>query len=94
MVFKTSSLSSRAKKLLDRPKMGFGVPLDDWLRGPLREWAEILLNERRLSQEGYFHPKPVRLKWEEHLSRKRNWSEHLVSILTFQTWLENNENPD
>jgi asparagine synthase (glutamine-hydrolysing) len=76
------------EKLIDRPKMGFGIPIDSWLRGPLKEWAADLLAPERLKREGYINPQMVSLKWQEHLSGKRNWQYLLWDVLMWESWLD------
>ena len=76
------------KHLTDRPKKGFGIPIDVWLRGPLKDWAEDLLSEKKLSSEGYFESKIIINKWKEHLSFKNNWQYDLWNVLMFQAWMD------
>jgi asparagine synthase (glutamine-hydrolysing) len=76
------------RRLFERPKMGFGVPIDHWLRGPLREWAEHLLDPARLRSQGFFRVEPIRHAWEEHQAGWRSNQHALWTILMFQAWLE------
>ncbi len=77
--------------LTNRAKMGFAIPLHDWLRGPLRDWSESLLDERRLRSEGFLDPHPILQKWKEHISGRRNWQYPLWGVLMFESWLEENK---
>ncbi|MBJ6978100.1 asparagine synthase (glutamine-hydrolyzing) [Luteimonas sp. MC1895] len=81
------------RTLLERPKMGFGIPLDQWLRGPLREWAETLLAEDRLKREGYLDPAPIRATWLRHQRGEASFGHRLWAVLMFQAWLEQQGRP-
>ncbi len=76
------------KELIERPKAGFAIPVGQWIRGPLREWAADLLNEERIRREGYFNPELVQQLWQQHLSGKYDWTPRLWAILMFQAWLD------
>jgi len=76
--------------LIKRPKMGFAVPVEHWLRGPLKNWTLDLLDPQRLKREGFLNAEPIEEKWREHLSKKRNWAHYLWNILMFESWLKEN----
>ncbi len=78
-------------KLVNRPKQGFGVPIADWLRGPLRPWAEELLSARALQDEGPFVSAPIRALWEEHLSGRADWEHRLWPVLMYQAWAQSRQ---
>lgn len=74
------------KQLVERPKMGFSVPIDAWLRGPLKDWAADLLDTATGSRTGLLDPAPIREKWAEHQSGRRNWHAFLWNVLMFEAW--------
>ena len=77
------------RNMIERPKMGFGVPLAEWMRGELRDWCEDLLNENKLKEDGFFNTKVIREKWNEHLKGDVDWQHELWNVLIFQAWLNN-----
>jgi asparagine synthase (glutamine-hydrolysing) len=81
------------KELFDRPKAGFAIPVGEWLKGPLRSWAEELLDGRRLASEGWFDPTAVQARWREHLSGHRDSRAAIWAILMFQAWLDEQQSP-
>jgi asparagine synthase (glutamine-hydrolysing) len=76
------------KELIERPKAGFAIPVGEWLRGPLREWAQALIDPARLRREGYLHSEPIQKVWKEHLTGRRDHTPKLWAVLMFQSWLE------
>jgi len=76
------------KQLIERPKQGFSIPIDDWLRGPLRAWADNLISEELMEAFGVLQPQTVRDVWREHLSGRRNHGHLLWSLLMLQQWLQ------
>ena len=78
------------KELIERPKTGFNIPIAQWLRGPLREWADSLLSQSRIDADGYLFSEQIQLIWNEHLSGRYDWSDRLWGVLMFQSWLDSN----
>ena len=78
------------QKLSLRPKQGFSIPIEKWLREELRDWAESLIEKKKINEDGFLDYQIIKTKWDEHLSKKRNWQHWLWNVLVFQSWLENN----
>jgi asparagine synthase (glutamine-hydrolysing) len=76
------------RELIDRPKTGFSISLGAWLRGPVRDWAEALVDPARLRAEGFFKPKPIEEVWKQHISRRYDWSLRLQTVLMFRAWMD------
>jgi asparagine synthase (glutamine-hydrolysing) len=79
------------KNLFANKKIGFGVPLASWLRGPLKEWANELLSENRIKADGILDYEKIKIKWDEHISGKRNWEFLIWDVLVFQLWYSKNK---
>jgi asparagine synthase (glutamine-hydrolysing) len=76
------------QSMLDRPKTGFSIPVGEWLRGPLKDWAEDLMDEEKLIKQGFLNHTTVRQAWILHLSGKNDYTSRIWSVLMFQSWLE------
>ena len=72
--------------MLERPKSGFAIPIGDWLRSSLKDWADDLLNEETIKKQGFFQATQIRNRWDQHLSGTHNWEHFLWNVLMFQTW--------
>jgi asparagine synthase (glutamine-hydrolysing) len=81
------------RHLFERPKAGFAIPVGQWLRGPLRYWAEELLDRARMSEEGWFDPRLVHMRWQDHLAGRRDSTAALWAVLMFQAWLREQKRP-
>jgi asparagine synthase (glutamine-hydrolysing) len=86
-ILRTLLYREAPKQLFERPKTGFGIPVGEWIKGPLRDWAEDLLDDRRMRLEGWLDPDPVMRRWRDHLSGRRNSTEAIWAILMFQAWV-------
>jgi asparagine synthase (glutamine-hydrolysing) len=76
------------RNTFERPKMGFGIPLGQWLRGPLRDWAQALLDGRELREDRHLNAELIRTRWHEHLNQTRDWSYLIWTVLMFVAWKE------
>jgi asparagine synthase (glutamine-hydrolysing) len=81
------------RELFERPKAGFAIPVGEWIRGPLRPWAEELLNPKRMAEQGWLDPAIVQRRWQDHLAARRDSTPALWAILMFQAWLNNEKKP-
>jgi asparagine synthase (glutamine-hydrolysing) len=86
-ILRTLLYQEAPKRLFERPKTGFGIPVGEWIKGSLREWAEDLLDRDRMASEGWFDPEPVLRRWRDHLSGRRHSTAALWSVLMFNAWL-------
>jgi asparagine synthase (glutamine-hydrolysing) len=83
---KTILAKNIPQNLWDRPKKGFGIPINEWLRGPLKEWAHDLLTSNKIREDGYFNNQLIESLWSQHLSGSNDWGPQLWDVLMFQSW--------